>query len=174
VTLDTISAATPITKGIQMHRLATAPPEATPWVPELADEDLARQTAARLLITASAPGNAEALACRIHHASSRASSPFVHVRAVDFPCEPQMLRDTCLGLLDRAATGTLLISDIDELDPRIQEQLAELLQELEFGRAPSAAARLICCTRVSLLERIAAGRFSELLFYRLNTIHLIA
>jgi DNA-binding NtrC family response regulator len=56
----------------------------------------------------------------------------------------------------------------------VQNQLLDLLAELELARAPSAAVRLVCGTSVSLLDRIAAGTFSERLFYRLNMIHLMA
>jgi DNA-binding NtrC family response regulator len=83
-----------------------------------------------------------------------------------------MLRDTCSNLLDAAAGGTILISDVEELPPTVQRLLVELLAELEVTRAPSDAVRLIAGTTVSLLDRIAAGTFSDRLFYRLNAIHL--
>ena len=54
------------------------------------------------------------------------------------------------------------------------EALIDLLAGLESARVPSAAVRLISGTTVSLLDRVAAGTFSERLFYRLNTIHLAA
>jgi DNA-binding NtrC family response regulator len=56
----------------------------------------------------------------------------------------------------------------------VQEAFVDLLAGLESARKPSAAVRLISGTTVSLLDRIAAGSFSERLFYRLNIIHLIA
>jgi transcriptional regulator of aromatic amino acid metabolism len=52
--------------------------------------------------------------------------------------------------------------------------LIDLLAALESARRPSAAVRLISGTTVSLLERVAAGTFSERLFYRLNILHLVA
>jgi DNA-binding NtrC family response regulator len=156
-----------------MHQVATVWPQSTPSGPE-GDEHLARHTTARLLITASSPGGAEALARRIHDGSLRASFPLVKTRAIDFPGEPRLLRETCCGLLDAAAGGTLLITDVDELAPIVQERLVELFEELEGGRAPAAAVRLISGTKVSLLDRVAAGAFSDRLFYRLNIIHLRA
>ena len=56
----------------------------------------------------------------------------------------------------------------------VQDTLIELLDGLEFARRPSDAVRLISGTTVSLRERIAAGTFSDQLFYLLNIIHLLA
>ena len=53
------------------------------------------------------------------------------------------------------------------------EYLVDHLDALQ-RRGTSAAVRVIAGTAVSVLERIAAGAFSERLFYRLNTIHLMA
>ena len=156
-----------------MHDVATTPrPLQVPVPPDVPDEDVARGSAARLLITASAHGGAEALARRIHEASARAPFAVVRTRAGDLPSEPWMLRDTCSALLDAAAGGTLVISDVDAMPPMVQELLIELLEDLEFARAPEASVRLVSDTAVPLLERIAAGTFSERLFYRLNIIHL--
>jgi len=55
----------------------------------------------------------------------------------------------------------------------VQVLLVELLADLQSARAPSAAVRLIWGTTASLLDRIAAGTFSDLLFYRLNLLHLV-
>jgi len=137
------------------------------------DEEMASRSAARLLITASARGRTEALAQRIHGVSSRAGFPFVRTRARNLPIEPQMLRDTCSDLLDAAAGGSVLISDVEEMPPAVQGALVETLAELESARPPSAAVRLIASTTVSLLDRVAAGTFSDRLFYRLNTIHFV-
>lgn len=58
----------------------------------------------------------------------------------------------------------MLISDIEEMPPVVQEALIELLAGLEAARSPSAAVRLISGTTVSLLDQVAAGTFSERLF----------
>ena len=87
---------------------------------------------------------------------------------------PEPLKEYCVRLLDAAAAGSILVSAVEEMPAIVQDALIELLDGLEFTRRPSAAARLISGTTVSLLERVAAGTFSEQLFYRLNTIHLMA
>ena len=139
-----------------------------------ADEEVACRCAVRLLITASTEGEVKTLAQRIHAAGSRAQGPFVHLWARDFPVEPQALREYCGSVLDRAAGGSMLIDAVDEMPTDIQDVLIERLAALEFTRGPFAAVRLISGTTVSLLDRIAAGMFSEQLFYRLNVIHLVA
>ena len=137
-------------------------------------EEVARGCEARLLISASSERVVATLARRIHEAGARAQCPFLHLSAGDFPVEPQALREYCSSVLDRAAGGSLLIDAVEEMPPTVQEVLIELLAGLALARAPSAAVRLISGTTVSLLDRIAAGTFSDQLFYRLNIIHLMA
>jgi two-component system, NtrC family, C4-dicarboxylate transport response regulator DctD len=138
------------------------------------DEDLAGQTEVRLLITASTPASVAAIARRIHAASARATLPFVRTRAGDLPTDPGMLRDTCARLLDVAAGGSMLIDNVEEMPESVQFMVVEVLADLEYERLPSAAIRLISGTSVSLLDRVAAGTFSERLFYRLNAVHVTA
>jgi len=160
--------------GLTMQQTTIAPTENTRLWHDITDEELARRSSTRLLITNSSRGGAEALAYRIHHGSLRGSFPFVRVQACDLPSEPGMLRDTCSVFLGQAAGGTALISDVDEMAPAVQEVFLGVVQELELARPPNAAVRLVAATTVSLTDRIAAGKFSEQLFYRLNTIHLVA
>ncbi len=77
-------------------------------------------------------------------------------------------------LLDAAASGSVLVSAIEHLPAAVQMTLIDMLAGLESSRPPAASVRLISGTTVSLLERVAAGAFSERLFYRLNIIHLMA
>ena len=139
-----------------------------------ADEEVARRCAARLLISASTAGGVETIARRIHEAGPRARRPFLQLWAVDFPVDPQALREYCSIALDRAPGGSLLIDAVEEMPQTVQDTLIELLDGLEFSRRPRDAVRLISGTTVSLFERVAAGTFSEQLFYRLNIIHLMA
>jgi DNA-binding NtrC family response regulator len=138
------------------------------------DEDVAGRSAARLLITASTQRGVETLARRIHGAGRRAQFPFVRTWAGDLPVAPQALREYCCGVLDAAAGGSMLIAAVEEMPPPVQDALIDLLAGLEVTRGPAAAVRLISGTTVSLLDRVAAGTFSERLFYQLNVIHLMA
>ena len=85
-----------------------------------------------------------------------------------------MLKEYCTSVLAAAAGGTVLISAVEEMPPAVQGAPSELLAGLEFACGPSAQVRLISGTTASRLERVAAGTFSERLFYRLNIIHLMA
>jgi len=142
-------------------------------VDALEDEELAGRTGARLLITA-ANGAVETVARRVHGGSRRAAFPFVRVWAGELPEDPVMLRETCVTLLEAAPGGSMFITDVEDMPPIVQDVLVELLVDLQGARAPSDAVRVITATSVSLLDRVAAGTFSERLFYRLNLIHLVA
>lgn len=149
-------------------------PGGTPAVDGIEDEGVAAQSNAMLLITAPAPLLVEALARRVHAAGVRAALPFVQTSACDLPIDRRILRAICSGLLESAAGGTLLIHDVEEMPTIVQDMLIELLADLEAARAPRPLVRVISGTTVSLLDRIASGTFSNRLFYRLNTIHLLA
>jgi DNA-binding NtrC family response regulator len=137
------------------------------------DERLAGQSAARLLITAPSRATADVVARSINDSSLRARFPLVRMPAADFPVSPGKLSDVCSSLLGAAAGGTVLLSDVDEMPSAVQGLLLEVLDDLEYERAPAGAIRLVSGTSVSLLDRVAAGTFSERLFYRLNSIHLM-
>jgi DNA-binding NtrC family response regulator len=137
-------------------------------------EDLARESAARLLITAGHASAVEVIARRIHASSLRARFPFVHVSAAALPTEPDRLRVAWSGLLAAAVGGSLLVRDVEIMPALVQEQFTELLDQCDDARAPAAAVRLVSGTTVMLFDRIASGSFSERLFYRLNTLHLVA
>ena len=135
---------------------------------------VASRSSARLLITASTPLAVETLARRIHGSGAHAQFPFVVTSAGELPVGAQALRDGCVRFLDAAAGGSVLVSAVEEMPAAVQEALIDLLAGLESARGPSAAVRLISGTTVSLLDRVAAGTFSERLFYRLNIIHVMA
>jgi DNA-binding NtrC family response regulator len=136
------------------------------------DIDVASASSARLLITASTQEAVETLARRIHASGRRAHYPFIIVSAGELSVGAEALSADCVRLLDAAAGGSLLIKAVEEMPTAVQESLIERLTALESARSPSVAVRLIAGTTVSLLGRIAAGTFSERLFYRLNIIHV--
>ncbi|MGA2197545.1 MAG: sigma-54 dependent transcriptional regulator [Bryobacteraceae bacterium] len=83
------------------------------------------------------------------------------------------------GLVEVAAGGTAFFDEIGDLPLEMQVKLLRLLQEREF-RAVGALEwrkidlRFIAATHRTLRAEVAAGRFREDLFYRLNVfiIHL--
>jgi DNA-binding NtrC family response regulator len=138
------------------------------------DVTVASRSPSRVLITAPTQQGVETLARHVHDAGCRAQFPFVPMWAGDFPVSREPLKEYCVRLLDAAAAGSVFVSAVEEMPAVVQDALIELLDGLESTRRPSAAVRLISGTTVSLLGRVAAGTFSEQLFYRLNTIHLMA
>jgi two-component system C4-dicarboxylate transport response regulator DctD len=138
------------------------------------DEALAvRSAATTVLVTAAIAADVEAVARRIHAASVRAAFPFVHVSAAALPTDATVFAAACAQLLDAASGGSLLLTNVEEMSTFGQESLIETLAELQGARDPLAAVRLIAGTTAILHDCIAAGTFSQRLFYRLNVIHII-
>ena len=156
-----------------MHSLGTAERGDAVALLAVEDEDVANQSPARLLITAPTQQGVETLARRIHGAGPRARFPFVQTWAGELPVGSELLKEYCAGFLEAAAGGSVLVSAVEEMPAIVQDTLVDLLGGLESARMSAATVRLISGTTVSLLDRVAAGTFSERLFYRLNIIHLI-
>ena len=156
-----------------MHHLETAERGDAVALLAVEDEELANQSPARLLITAPTQQGVETLARRIHGAGPRAQFPFVQTWAGELPVGPELLKEYCARFLDAAAGGSVLVSAVEEMPAIVQDALIDLLAGLQSTRTSSAAARLISGTTVSLLDRVAAGTFSQRLFYRLNILHLV-
>jgi DNA-binding NtrC family response regulator len=156
-----------------MHSIGTAERDHALALFAIEAANGASRSPARLLITASSQQGVETLARRIHGGGPRAQFPFVQTWAGELPVGPEALREYCVRFLDAAAGGSVLVSAVEEMPATVQDALIDLLAGLEFARRPSAAVQLISGTTVSLLDRIAAGTFSERLFYRLNIVHLM-
>lgn len=156
-----------------MHSLATTKRDHALASFAVDDVNVASRSPARLLITASTQQVVESLARRIHANGPRAQFPFVQTWAGDLPAGPE-LEKYCARFLDAAPGGSVLVNAVEEMPAIVQHALIDLLGRLESARLPSAAVRLVSGTTVSLIDRVAAGTFSEQLFYRLNTIHLTA
>ena len=154
-----------------MLPVTTATASHGPILPTV-DEAVAGRSPMRLLITARTRPAVEAIARRIHSAGAGAELPFVRFRAGRFPIEPARLRVTCAKLLDLAAGGTLLVSDVERMPRVVQDSVIELFEELGLARASAATVRLMSGTTLLLFNHVVAGTFSEQLFYRLNVVHV--
>ena len=81
------------------------------------------------------------------------------------------------GKFEQAQGGTLLLDEITEMPLSLQAKLLRVLQEREVerlgGRTPIALElRVLATTNRRLREEVAAGRFREDLYYRLNVFPL--
>ena len=77
------------------------------------------------------------------------------------------------GRFELAKGGTLFLDEIGEMPMGMQAKLLRVLQEGRFERvggteSVEADCRVIAATNLNLSEAVAAGRFREDLFYRLN------
>jgi two-component system response regulator PilR (NtrC family) len=137
------------------------------------DEEMVARCAATTLITGSLASEVERLARRIHASGPRAALPFVQVSGRAFPADPAALSEAFATLIDAAAGGTLLVTDVEEMPAIVQDRFIDTLVQLPDGRDPLAAVRLVVGTTVSLRQRIADGTFSDRLFSRVNINHVV-
>ncbi len=148
-------------------------------------------TNSRVLITG-APGTGKEMVARlIHKRSHRAHGNFVVLNAaslspqrIDIEAELFGTEDTNpnggaekLGLLERAHGGTLFIDEVADMHIETQGRFLRALQEQSFERVRGnkrvqVDVRVIAATNRNLHEEIAAGRFREDLYYRLNVVPL--
>src|SRR5262249_9326356 len=127
----------------------------------------------------------------IHDHSARARAPFIAVNCSAIPetiLEGELFgheRGAFTGALSRregrfakAAGGTLFLDEIGELSPSVQVKLLRVLQEGEYepvgGDTVRADVRIVAATNKDLRAEVAATRFREDLFYRLNVIAITA
>ncbi|MDI1483843.1 sigma-54 dependent transcriptional regulator [Polyangium sp. y55x31] len=152
--------------------------------------DVATQAApssATVLVLGESGTGKELVARYIHDHSARRHGPFV---AVNCSAIPETILEAELfghergaftgafarreGRFAKAAGGTLFLDEIGELTPSVQVKLLRVLQENEYepigGDTVRADVRIVAATNKDLRAEIAAGRFREDLFYRLNVI----
>src|SRR5690606_34896206 len=81
------------------------------------------------------------------------------------------------GRFEEAQGGTLFLDEIGELPLAVQSKLLRVLQQGEIspvgGSARTVDVRIVAATNKDLRQLVAAGRFREDLFYRLNVVTLI-
>ncbi len=79
-----------------------------------------------------------------------------------------------IGRFEQATGGTIFLDEIGDMSPAIQAKVLRLLQDQRFERVGGsetiqADVRVIAATNQNLPDLVAAGRFRQDLFYRLNT-----
>lgn len=172
----------------RMEWVAVAP--ASLRVLELAQKVAA--TATTVLITGESGTGKDQLARWIHEQSLRRDAPYLKIDCGSLP--PELVESELfghekgsftgaverkLGRLEMARGGTIVLDEVAALAPVIQSKLLRVLEERQFERLGGSAtlrvdARLLALTNADLPKAVAAGRFREDLYFRLNvvTIHV--
>ena len=141
-----------------------------------------------VLITGETGTGKEIVARFIHHKSGRRRGPFVAVGCAiltESLIESELfghehgaftgaIRDRP-GRFEMANGGTIFLDDIDDVPPAVQVKLLRVLQERVVERVGATRGipvdvRIITGSKRSLRRMVAAGKFREDLFYRLNVL----
>ena len=147
-------------------------------------------TDATVMITGESGSGKEVIARYIHIHSPRAEQPFVAINCAAIP--DNMLEATLFGYekgaftgayqaspgkFEQAQGGTILLDEISEMDLALQAKLLRVLQEREVERLGGRKVidldvRVLATSNRDMRAEVAAGRFREDLFYRLNVFPL--
>ena len=148
------------------------------------------RTDAPVLVSGESGTGKELAARAIHDYSSRAGGPFVPVNCASLP--PELIASELFGyekgaftgatarkqdLVETANGGTLFLDEIGDLGASLQGHLLRFLQDSRIvrvgGQVPIRVdVRIVSATNVDLSKAVAARRFREDLFYRLNVLDL--
>jgi DNA-binding NtrC family response regulator len=152
---------------------------------------LARKVAATsttVLITGESGSGKDHLARLIHELSPRRDAPYLKIDCASLP--PDLVESELfghekgaftgaderkLGRLELARGGTIVLDEVAALAPAMQSKLLRVLEERSFERLGGAEtlridARLLALTNAELERLVAAGRFREDLYFRLNVL----
>ena len=146
------------------------------------------RTDAKVLVTGESGAGKELVARAIHKASARARGPFEKLNCAALPKDlveselfgyekgaftgaVQMKR----GRLEAADQGTLFLDEVGDMSLDTQAKFLRAIETGEIERLGSTRTiavdtRIVAATNKDLQAEIAAGRFREDLFYRLNVV----
>ena len=154
---------------------------------------IARQVApsdASVLISGQSGVGKEVLARFIHRHSRRKNAPFIAVNCAAIP--DSLLESTLFGhekgaftgaanvlpgKFEQAQEGTILLDEVTEMPLSLQAKLLRVLQEREVERVGGTRTiklniRVLATSNRDVQAEVAAGRFREDLFFRLNVFPL--
>ncbi|MDQ0272757.1 sigma-54 interaction domain-containing protein [Cytobacillus purgationiresistens] len=149
----------------------------------------ATRTSSSVLIIGETGTGKELFAQSIHNGSQRSSGPFISQNCAAMP---DSLIEGLLfgtkkgaftgaierpGLFEQAEGGTLLLDEINSLNPSLQAKLLRVLQEKTVRRVGdtqdrSVDVRIIATINEDPIDAIAGGRLRKDLYYRLSVVSL--
>jgi len=150
----------------------------------------AAPTQATVLIQGESGTGKELVAHAIHRLSTRSKAPFVPVHCAALA--PTLLESELFGhekgaftgatyqrrgRFEMADGGTLFLDEISEIEASAQVKLLRVLEERSFERVGGAQPievdiRLVAATNRDLRALVAAGKFREDLFFRLDVVSI--
>src|SRR5512139_2532364 len=135
-----------------------------------------------VLVTGESGTGKDLVARLLHYGGRRRGKPFVAVNCGAIPenlLESELFghrrgafteaRTDRAGLIEEAGGGTLFLDEIGELPLPLQTKLLRFLQDGEIRKVD---VRLVAATSRDLEADVAAGRFRDDLFYRLNVVRI--
>jgi two-component system nitrogen regulation response regulator NtrX len=150
------------------------------------DIDRVAPTKANVLITGESGTGKELVSRALHRLSPRRDAPFVKVNCAAMPrelIESELFghergaftgaHGSKRGLFEQAHGGTLFLDEIGDMDLAAQAKVLRVLQNGELSRVGSehvmhVDVRLLAATNKDLAREVAAARFREDLFFRLE------
>jgi DNA-binding NtrC family response regulator len=156
----------------------------------LATADRVAAADTTVIISGESGSGKQVVAEYIHARSPRRDGPFVYVNCVAISNE--LIESTLFGhergaftgaqtrkpgRLEAAAGGTAFLDEIGDISANLQTKLLHFLEAGEFERVGGnqtvcVDCRILAATNKDLAAEVAAGRFREDLYYRLNVISL--
>ena len=144
-----------------------------------------------LLITGESGAGKDYLARVIHELGPRRDAPFLKIDCASLP--PELVESELfghergaftgaverkLGRFELGGNGTIVLDEVAALSAAAQSKLLRVLQERSFERLGGTEtlrieARLVALTNVDLAAAIAAGRFREDLYFRMNVLTIV-
>jgi DNA-binding NtrC family response regulator len=152
--------------------------------------DSIADTRATVLISGESGTGKSLVARAIHRRSARRDKAFVEVACGALPetlLESELFGHVVgaftgaahdkIGKFMQADGGTIFLDEIGTASPSLQVKLLRVLQELEFeqvggNKTFKVDTRVMLATNEELSQAVAAGRFRQDLFYRINVINL--